>query len=169
MKNIEKNTLLATLKMNPFSFIQMSGGFNYLVYGFIVPIILLVITETLLDRYAALIVMLLAVIMALASLIRRGMDAGQTPLSILLTWGLSSWAISFMLAASGMTGQLLIMTQSFVLTLLIVYILNNAYLVYLFFAPQKELVMQKTSKTSMIVMGSLVLLLLVAIALPNMA
>ena len=167
MNNIETTTKLASLKMNPFSFIQMSGWFNYLIYGFVVPTFLLAIGFGLLQGNATVILMLIAGVMALASLIRRGMDAGQTPLTVLITWGLSSWAIGFMLATSGMTGQLLLMSKSFIVTLIIVNILNNVYLFYFFFAPQKELVVHKTSKTSMIVMGSLVLLLIVAIALPR--
>ena len=168
MNNIETTTKLASLKMNPFSFIQMSGWFNYLIYGFVVPLLLLAIGLGLLQGNATVILMLIAGVMALASLIRRGMDAGQTPITVLVLWGVSSWAIGFVLAASGVTGQLLLMSNSFIVTLIIVNILNNVYLFYLLFAPQKELVVKKTSKTSMIVMGGLVLLLIVAIALPRM-
>lgn len=168
MNNIETRTKLASLKMNPFSFIQMSGWFNYLVYGFVVPTLLLVMGFGLLQGNATVLLMILAGLMALASLIRRGMDAGLTPLTILITWGLSSWIINFILAESGILGQLLLISDNFIFGLIIINILNNAYLFYLFFAPQKELVVKKTTKTSMIVMGTLVLLLLVAIALPQM-
>ena len=72
--------------MNPLSFIQMSGGINYLVYGFIVPLILAAIGFLFLEN-GGIFVVVLAAVMGLASFIRRGMDAGQVTLECFTNMG----------------------------------------------------------------------------------
>jgi len=172
MNTIENTTTIDTLKMNPLSFIQMSGGINYLVYGFIVPSILAAIGFLFLEN-GGIFVVVLAAVMGLASFIRRGMDAGQTPLNALLIWGMSSWVLSEVMFYSGVTFKLMFMSNNILIGAILVALMQNIYLVILLFLPHKEMKEVKTSKTGQrVLLGITVILILgivAAVVIPKFA
>ena len=128
MNTIENNTTLDTLKMNPLSFIQKSDGINYLVYGFIVPSILATIGFLFLEN-GGIFVVVLAVVMGLASFVRRAMDSGQTPLNAFLIWGLSSWVLSEVLFRIGVTFKVAFMFDNLLVGTILVALMQNIYLI----------------------------------------
>ena len=163
MNTIENITTLDTLKMNPLSFIQKSDGINYLVYGFIIPSILAAIGFLFLEN-GGIFVVVLAAVMGLASFIRRGMDAGQTPLNALLIWGMSSWVLSEVMFYSGVTLKLMFMFDNLLIGTIIVALMQNIYLVILLFLPHKEMKVVKTNKTGQRVLLGITVILILGIA-----
>jgi len=166
------SNVLDSLKMNPFSFIQMSGSFNYLVYGFVVPTMLFVVS--LFTKLPQLMVVfwIVAAIMSLASIVRRGMDAGITPLTLILSLTLSSWLISEVLARTLLSLKIMFMTDNIFVGMVVLALIQNIYLVYLLFAPQKEMKETKVNKTVKIIVLVLTVVLVVgilaAVALPKL-
>jgi len=164
MKTIENTTTLDTLKMNPLSFIQKSDGTNYLVYGFIVPSILAALGFLFLEN-GGIFVVVLAAVMGLASFIRRGMDAGQTPLNALLIWGISGWVLSKVMLMSGVTFKILFMFDNLLIGSIIVALMQNIYLIILLFLPHKEMKVVKANKTGQrVLLGITVILILGIVA-----
>ena len=172
MNTIENTTTLDTLKMNPLSFIQKSDGINYLVYGFIVPSILAAIGFFFIEN-GGIFVVVIAAVMGLASFVRRGMDAGQTPLTALLIWGVSSWILSEVLFMSGVTYKILFMFDNLLIGSILIALMQNIYLIILLFLPHKEMKVVKTSKTGQrVLLGITVILILgivAAVVIPKFA
>lgn len=167
-----ESSIIESLKMNPFSFIQMSGRLNYLVYGFVVPALLVGLAFAIGQKETGLVLVVLAGVMALASFIRRGMDAGITPLTAILSLILSSWVISEVLARTLISFKIIMMSGNFVVGMALVAIIQNIYLVYLLFAPHKALKQTQGSKMGQrIVLGITVVLVLgiiAAVVLPKL-
>jgi len=163
---------IESLKMNPFSFIQMSGSLNYLVYGLILPTLMIVIAFLIGNTQIGLVLAALAAVMSLASIVRRGMDAGITPLTTIVSLMLSSWLISFILEKTMISVKIMLMTGNLIVGMVLLAVVQNIYLVYLLFAPQKEMTQSKGSKMGQrIVLGLVVVLilgLLAAVALPRL-
>ncbi len=159
--------------MNPFSFIQMSGSFNYLIYGLVVPSMIFAVSLMIGHSAFMMILWALAAIMSLASIVRRGMDAGMTPTTTIVSLILSSWLISLILEKTLISFKILFMTGNPFVGMGILAIIQNIYLVYLLFASQKEMKEVKANKTGQrIILGVtifLVLGILVAIALPRLS
>ena len=174
MNTMEKgnSSALETLKMNPFSFIQMSGRLNYLVYGLIVPTVIFGVSLLLGKSEFIVVLWILAAVMSLASIVRRGMDAGITPLTTIVSLILSSWLISLVLERTLLSLKILSMTGNLYVGMVILTIMQNIYLIYLFFAPQKEMKEAKVNKTlQIVVLGVTVVLvlgILAAVALPRL-
>ena len=161
----ESSGALGSLKMNPFSFIQMSGSLNYVVYGFVVPT--MIFASSFLIKIPQLMVVLgiVAAIMSLAAIVRRGMDAGITPLSTIVSLMLSSWLISVFLEKTMLSIKILFMSGNIFVGMVLLAIIQNIYLVYLLFAPQKELKETQGSKTmKVIVLGLFVVIVLAILA-----
>ncbi len=166
------NSALESLKMNPFSFIQMSGSLNYLVYGLVLPA--MIFGASLFTEIPQLMVIfgVVAGIMSLASIVRRGMDAGITPLTTIVSLILSSWLISVVLEKTLISFKILLMTGNLFAGMILLALIQNIYLVYLLFAPQKEMKETKENKIVKIivygVLAVLVLGILAAFALPRL-
>ncbi len=167
-----ESSAMESLKMNPFSFIQMSGSLNFFVYGMVVPLMIVGAGFLTGASQAIVIGILIAAVMSLASIVRRGMDAGNTPTSTILTLILTSWIISFVLEKTMISFKILFMSEHLWIGMGLLAIMQNIYLVYLLFAPQKEMKKVEGSKTGQrIILGvSIVLVLgiLAAVALPRL-
>jgi len=161
-----------SLKMNPFSFIQMSGSLNFLVYGLMVPVIMVGVAFMIGGPKLGMSIGVLAVIMLLASIVRRGMDAGITPSTTIVSLMLSSWMISFILEKTLISLKILLISEKLWVGMVLLAIIQNIYLVYLLFAPQKEMKETKGNKTvQRIILGVTIVLLLgvlAAVALPRL-
>ena len=167
-----ENNAAESLAMNPFSFIQMSGSLNYLIYGFLVPTVLIVLAFSIGNSQVGVVFGVLAVAMSLASIVRRGMDAGITPLTVITSLLLSSWLISTILEKTLISFKILFMSSNPIVGMIILAIIQNIYLVYLLFAPQKEMAESKANKTvQRIILGLIIILvigILASLAIPRL-
>lgn len=167
-----EGSAMESLKMNPFSFIQMSGSFNFFVYGIFVPLIIVGAGFLTGHPQAGVVGMLIAVVMSLASIVRRGMDAGNTPMTTILTLALTSWIISFILEKTLISFKILFISEHLWVGMVLLAIVQNIYLVYLLFAPQKEMKKVEANKMGQrIILGVTIVLILgilAAVALPRL-
>ncbi len=166
------NSTIESLKMNPFSFIQMSGSLNYFIYGLLVPTVLIGLAFMIGNPQIGVVIGVLAVVMSLASIVRRGMDAGITPLTVIISLLLSSWLISTVLEKTLLSFKILFMSSNPIVGMVMLAIIQNIYLVYLLFAPQKEMKEAQANKTGQrIILGVTIILvigILAAVALPRL-
>jgi len=167
-----EKSAIESLKMNPFSFIQMSGSLNYLVYGLVLPTLMIGLALLIGNTQIGVVLVVLAAVMSLASIVRRGMDAGITPLTTIMSLILSSWLISFVLEKTMISVKIMLMTGNLIVGMVLLAIVQNIYLVYLLVAPQKEMRQSAGSKWGQrVVLGLAVVLLLgllAAVALPKL-
>lgn len=153
------------LTMNPFSFSGRSGRLNFLVYGIVLPLVIVGLGFFVAQPQIIIVSMLVGFIMALASTIRRGRDAGMTPVTTMLILILSSAIISTIMEKSFISLKLLVMFGNPLIGMIVIGIIQNIFLVYLLFAPKSKKEVPKTSKLVQIILGLFIALIVVGILL----
>jgi hypothetical protein len=168
----ENKSALQSLKMNPFSFTQKSGSLNYAVYGLIVPFLIIVAAVATKNSQAMVGAALIAGVMALATIVRRGMDAGIPALQTIAVLFLSSWLISVLLEQTILAAYIITFSGNVYVGMVLLAVIENFFLVYLLFAPHKELKVKQTNKiVSILLIGItaiFVLGILAAVVLPRL-
>lgn len=164
---------MKSLKMNPFSFKGRNGSLNFLVYGIVTPVILGSIGFLLNNPITMVGGIVIAIIMLLATAVRRGRDAGHTPASTIITYLLSSWVITGVMDATYITLRIMLSVDNKILGVVMVAIIQNIYLVYLFFAEKSEKEIPESSKfakISLILFGVIIVIgILAAVVIPKLS
>ena len=158
---------------NLYTFSGRSDGLNLIIYGVIVPLALVGVGFMIGKGYTVMIGILLALIVGLAAVVRRGRDAGNTPThtistliitSLLMTAIMENTPFGFMIIASG---------GNFIFGMVMLVMIENFYLVYLVFAKKSEMKVYKTSKfvkiALMLIVGFFVVGVLASLIIPKVA
>jgi len=158
---------------NIYTFTGRSDGLNLIVYGIVLPLVIIGLSFATRNSVAVSVGLLLAVIMLFAAVVRRGRDAGKSPTHTVVTLLITSFVISSIMEQTMLSFYIIIYSGNYILGMIVVAVIQNIYLVYLIFAARSEVESPKTSKPVkiiLILMGSLFLIgILASVLIPKFA
>jgi len=158
---------------NIYTFTGRSDGLNLIVYGIVLPLVIIGLSFATRNSVAVSVGLLLAVIMLFAAVVRRGRDAGKSPTHTVVTLLITSFVISSVMEQTMLSFYIIIYSGNYILGMIVVAVIQNIYLVYLIFAARSEVESPKTSKPVkiiLILMGSLFLIgILASVLIPKFA
>lgn len=149
---------------NLYTFSGKSGGLNLVVYGAVLPVLLIGLSIWIGNGMFILVSILLGIIIGLAAIARRARDAGMTPTYAIVTLFLTSLIMGAVVEKTPLGFSILFGSGNLILGYILLALVQNFYFVYLIFAPKKEeIVVHKTSKFVKVLTVILLVVLIVVV------
>ena len=148
---------LGIVNKNPFSFNGKSNRTNYLIYGIILPL-LIIISGVMLLKIPLLGIVLVVIgsVMAMSSMVRRGHDIGMTAILTFVLYLVSSTLFGVILSISSFPTKLFSLLGSIELTHLATLLLSSVFVFYLLLLPSNNKEASDTTKIVKITVGIIV-------------